>query len=1491
MPSAPVFAAPRFPQERIDDVLLMGTNDRQGRLHIISAFQKGKTMEEIAAFLQTEYKGGMGLETPNGKLSAWFAEDGIQLSWGSSARHASAYTLPWLDVVKRIRELLEQGNYATTDELALASINERQEAAQELWYLRQDLSDAAIDQGILSTVSEHYRGFFDSVAELTEMLNDPDQLRALTEEVGAFAEAYARDHELLRFHFHRPAAVVQRLEELALPRRAYESILPKAPAIKGFITQDEIDDALSHGSNGSGGKHRIYAYFRERHTPEEKAAFLKKEYGIGGHNDALAGAFNSDEMHDSKGIRYKKDNAPDVLLSWRQVSKRIDLLLARDRYLTQEEQESLRQRQAEADLALAQPADAPSRDFTSDYQLLDRLRSDCEYFLGAGQRNEKDLWTGNVRAQIAKMRELYDALPEKPEWLTAEAIDRYAERMSPKYQVVVYHHFENGFDEKLEYQTRQEAEDAAQGYVDGTMEADGFAYDGAAVYDLQEQRYLRVLGDYPDETAQAQMKAATEQVPAEIQPEPDNFRITDDNLGAGGAKAKYAMNAAAIRTLKAIEAAGRPATREEQETLSRYVGWGGIPQAFEPENAAWAKEYTELKELLTDEEYNMARASTLNAHYTSPTVIREIYKAVERMGFSTGNILEPACGVGNFFGLLPESMAASNLYGVELDNITGRIARQLYPKADITVSGFEETDRRDFYDLAVGNVPFGRYKVADRAFDKYNFLIHDYFFAKSIDQVRPGGVIAFITSKGTMDKQSPEVRKYIAQRAELLGAVRLPNNAFKANAGTEVTSDILFLQKRDRPIVTEPDWVHLGQTDEGIPINHYFAEHPEMVLGTMAWDDSMYGNQQETACLPIEGANLSDQLSDALHHITGRITEVELPDLGDGDAVDASIPADPDVKNFSYTIVDGEVYYRENSRMVKPELKATVKERVKGLVELRDCVRDLIDQQMDNAPDVIIRRTQERLNARYDAFTSQYDLINSRGNANAFSDDSSYYLLCSLEVLDENRSLARKADMFTKRTIRPARAVEHVSTASEALAVTIAEHARVDMPYMSALTGRTEAELAAELQGVIFRLPDLANKENTQYVAADEYLSGNIRQKLAVARLAAEADPAFQGNVSALEQAMPHPLDASEIDARLGATWINKTHIQSFMEELLKPASYVRKIVKVNFSSVTAEWNISNKSAIPYNDVAAYATYGTQRASAYRILEDTLNLRDVRIYDTVQDANGSEKRVLNKNETTLAQQKQQVLKDAFRDWIWQDADRRQELIQTYNELFNSTRPREYDGQHLSLAGMNPEIILRPHQRDAIARILYGGNTLLAHEVGAGKTYEMVAACMELRRLGLCSKAVFVVPNHLTEQWASEFLRLYPSANILVAAKRDFSSKNRKKFCSRIATGDYDAVIIGQTQFEKIPLSRERQERLLRDQIDEIEDGIAELKRAKAERFTIKQMERSKKQLLLKLEKLTSTERKDDVVIFEELGIDRLFVDESHYYKNRAIRCA
>ena len=1408
--------------------------------------------------------------------------------------------------------------------------------------------------------------------------------------------------------------------------------------------------ALASGSGFENGKARIIAYYAENHSAKERTAFLKQEYGTGGRSWTFQDGSNGFLDYDASGVKLRSyPKGQEQRLKWSEVEKRIHVLIATGKYLDERE-------------------------------------------------------------------------AEKP--------------AAKRYQVIVYHQTEGGFDERREYLTLEEAEQAAQKYVDGTLENDGFAYDGAAVYDLQEKTYLRVFGVYPDETAQSQVEVeeptpspqpvrdpltpayqkgdtvylegspyeitrvnayhvellppglaypifrsepkerfehllaqdernahitdflaeplasidadiqealtnegglldtanretlsemfrngqgnrqiaqhlaqtyssfadvveltggeladcfgseaglelnindkyetkvtrtweevaqtlrtiyqlgqgefayepkaaeqteAAEPAPLELaqteppepetspdesaapdeptvtsepvafypadknnlpydvvveklqieNPEPEisapparNFRITDEHLGEGGPKQKFARNIEAIRTLQTLENENRNATPEEQEILSQYVGWGGLADAFDPDKDSWAKEYKELKSLLSEDEYAAARASTLNAHYTSPTVIRAIYDTVEQMGFRTGNILEPSCGVGNFFGMLPESMAGSRLYGVELDSISGRIAQKLYPDANITVAGFETTNQRDFYDLAVGNVPFGNYKVNDKAYNNLGFSIHNYFFAKALDQVRPGGIVAFVTSRFTMDSKDSSARKYLAQRADLLGAVRLPSNAFKANAGTEVVSDILFLQKLERPIDREPEWVQVGQTPEGFTVNQYFVDHPDMVLGELSGESTQYGREDVTVD-PIEGANLAEQLKEATAKIQGRYVTVERADAELDEGAPDVLPADPSVKNFSYTVVDGEVYYRENSVMNPTELSDDAKERVKGMVELRSIVNELIAYQLEDFPESDIAAKQAELNAAYDAFSTKFGLLNDRKNGRLFEDDSSYYLLCSLENLDENGKLKSKADMFTKRTIRPERTVTHVDTPAEALAVSIGEKGKVDLPYMAELLGTPEdfGRITEELRGVIFQDPSDQN-----WKTADEYLSGNVRNKLQIAKLAAANDPTFAVNVEALTAAQPKDLDATEIDVRLGATWISPDIIQKFMAETFRIPFYMRYAIQVKFSSATAEWRIEGKTKTGHNDVMAYETFGTARASAYKILEDTLNLRDARVYDTVEDDSGKPKRVLNKKETMLAGQKQQAIKDAFANWVWQDPQRRESLVKQYNELFNSTRPREYDGSHIHFVGMNPEITLREHQRNAIAHVLYGGNTLLAHEVGAGKTFEMAASAMEAKRLGLCQKSLFVVPNHLTLQWAQEFLHLYPSAKLLVASKKDFETANRKKFCARIATGDYDAVIIGHSQFEKIPLSFERQERIIQEQIDEIQSGIADLKHSSGEKFTIKQMEKSRKQLEAKLEKLRAAERKDDVVTFEELGVDRLFVDESHAFKN------
>ena len=1211
---------------------------------------------------------------------------------------------------------------------------------------------------------------------------------------------------------------------------------PAKPA-RPMDTQAAIDAALQEWNGDIQSKHAVVRYMKDHARDKGTAAWLKQEYGDDLPAFPVPGAGTD--------------------LSWQKVQRRIAQLIKEDRFFTEEEQDRF------DNIDPIAIREALEQRGIVGGQVVDPEKLDNDPFIR------------QVMSDVERIaQEEQPSAPEQPD-LSGQPVSREGDTITIGDGAATHEVDVTVTDE--EWQRIQEA------IPDTTPPARDPL---APTYQVGDTVYPGDKNGLPyDIVVERLHMEEPEHDPPVQEPVAENFHITDDHLGEGGPKQKFRANIMAIQLLKKCEEEHRPATPEEQKILSGYVGWGGLADAFDENKASWATEYLELKTVLTPAEYEAARASTLNAHYTSPTVIRAIYEAVGNMGFTAGNILEPACGVGNFFGMLPEEMSGSRLYGVELDSISGRIAQQLYPKADITVAGFETTDRRDFYDLAIGNVPFGQYQVNDRAYNKLGFSIHNYFFVKALDQVRPGGVVAFVTSRYTMDAKSPEVRKYLAQRADLLGAIRLPNNAFRANAGTDVVSDIIFLQKRDRPIDIEPEWVHLGQNEDGFAINSYFVDHPEMILGRQTSESTQYGRQDFTV-EPIEGLQLADQLHDAVKYIRGTYQEAELPDLGDGEVIDTSLPADPNVKNYSYTVVDGEVYFRENSRMMRPDLNATAEARIKGMVALRDCVYQLIDLQMDEyTPDSAIREKQGELNRLYDAFSAKYGLINDRGNRLAFSDDSSYYLLCALEVLDEDGKLERKADMFTKRTIKPHKAVTTVDTASEALAVSIAEKARVDMEYMSQLTGKPTEEIAAELTGVIFKDPAYGSDPLSGWQTADEYLSGNVRQKLRAAQRAAERDPAFAVNVEALKAAQPKDLDASEIEVRLGATWIDKEYIRQFMYETFDTPRYLRGSIDVNYSAYTAEWQITGKTQIPYNNIAAYTTYGTDRANAYRILEDSLNLRDVRIYDTIEDPDGKERRVLNAKETTLAAQKQQAIREAFKDWIWRDPERRQALVRQYNEEMNSTRPREYDGSHIVFSGMNPEITLREHQKSAIAHVLYGGNTLLAHEVGAGKTFEMVAAAMESKRLGLCQKSIFVVPNHLTEQWASEFLRLYPSANILVTTKKDFETHRRKKFCARIATGDYDAIIIGHSQFERIPISKERQERLLQEQIWEITEGISEVEASGGEQFTVKQLERTKRGLEARLEKLQADHRKDDVITFEQLGVDRMFVDEAHSYKN------
>ena len=1321
------------------------------------------------------------------------------------------------------------------------------------------------------------------------------------------------------------------------------------------LSQAEIENELrQHGSGFAGGKQRIMALYQTQPDRKLRAKALAKEYGIGGHSHDFLDGSRGFVNHDWKGLEFDHyPDHQKITLKWAQVEKYIDLMIQSDRYLTDEEKEQRTTVQEENGYKVGDDVmvDLPTGTIegTIGYIGETDVRIDTSAH-GQSWDNEvinKRQFEDGLRQNEPSQR--VDEMLEQAETIYKESEVPEYERFSVREVVggtsqlfAIWDDLNEGYyandNGMAQFPDKEQAESyctALKKETDERTAADWLAVEKAKflaenepVLALPKERDYRV-GDTirldgkdftvetvgtlniqlrdPDEVypvARSESKENLERLlrqPGNIHlhnltvnltpaPEPaGNFRITDDHLGEGGAKQKYARNIEAIRTLFKLEQEHRGATAEEQQVLSQYVGWGGLSDAFDPGKDSWAKEYAELKGLLSEDEYVAARSSTLNAHYTSPTVIRGIYDAVERMGFRSGNILEPSMGVGNFFGMLPDTMQDSRLYGVELDSITGRIAKKLYPQADITVAGFETTDRRDFYDLAVGNVPFGNYKVNDKAYNKLGFSIHNYFFAKAIDQVRPGGVVAFVTSRYTMDSKDSTARKHMAERADLLGAIRLPNNAFRANAGTDVVSDIIFLQKRDRPIDHEPDWVQLGKTEDGFAINQYFVDHPEMVLGNLELESTQYVHDLTVA--PIEGAVLADQLAEAVQHIEGNYTAVEIaaPDVADAEAQRKTLPADPTVKNFSYTVVDGEIYYRENSIMTQIELSDNAKGRVAGMVELRQIVNELIQQQLNDFPDEDIKASQAKLNAAYDAFTAKYGLINDKKNARLFDDDSSYYLLCSLENLDENKNLKSKADMFTKRTIRPERVVTSVDTPSEALAVSIGEHGKVDLPYMADLLGTpgNYERITTELSGVIFKDPaaDVDDPE-AGWQPADEYLSGNVRNKLRMAQLAAESHPEFKINVEALTKAQPKDLEASEIDIRLGATWLNPAIVQQFMMETFQPPYRIRynNLIQVRYSPFTSEWRIGNKSAAGMYDIMSTETYGTHRANAYKILEDTLNLRDCRIYDTIEE-DGKERRVLNQKETMLAQQKQQAIKDTFAGWVWQDPQRRNLLVKQYNELFNSTRPREYDGSHIHFVGMNPEINLREHQRNAVAHVLYGGNTLLAHEVGAGKSFEMAASAMESKRLGLCQKSLFVVPNHLTEQWASEFLRLYPNAKLLVTSKKDFEPANRKRFCARIATGDYDAVIIGHSQFEKIPLSAERQARIIEDQIEEIENAIAEAKEQSGEHFTVKQMEKTRKTLEVKLKKLQSTDRKDDVVTFEQLGVDRLFVDESQNYKN------
>ena len=1414
-------AAFSLPKEELDTILRSGGGKQHSRKRIYAKYTEGRDAEGMIEFLKNEYgQTGKGFEIGGHPVSVWFDEHGMSVGYGTQAKETPVATMNWEDVESHIRSMVENGTYMSASEAFLVDMQERNRVASQIFFFWRDGMDEAPEE-----IGMKAGNYPESEAALMELLSTHEgreKIRAIIEDAW---ERLASGEATLRWrHVKSPEYLLSEIADL--DREKLEFPLPDTLEVKqeDFITQDEIDYALGRGSGYSNGAFRIYDYFREGHDKKENVAFLKKEYGIGGGSGGLPGNDASHHDYDGKGIRLEKGSYTNpyakVLLNWNVVEKRLRELITEDKYLSAEEKEQYREYKEE------QTREARQRE-------LDRLESaieEDELFQNAGQTSEI--------AQVTDIHELQDG-----DWVALDS--GYSVEILSNQEL----HFNSDPVDLIGYDT-----------------SDGEEMRFKATDITEIHRNNELIAQVPDEPDSMDTQAV-------------NFHISNDAIGVGTPKEKFRRNVEAIKLLDQIEGEHRYATPQEQEILSQYVGWGGLADAFDENKPNWTTEYQELKNLLSPEEYRMARESTLNAHYTSPVIIRSMYDVIEKMGFTKGNILEPALGIGNFFGMMPDFMKESRLYGVELDGITGRIAKQLYPQADVQIKGFEKTDYpNDFFDIAIGNVPFGQYKVADRAYDKNNFLIHDYFFAKTLDKVRPGGVVAFITSKGTMDKASPEVRRYLAQRADLLGAVRLPNTAFRANAGTEVISDILFFQKRDRMVEREPDWVHLSENADGIAMNSYFAEHPEQIVGKMEMVSGPYG--MESTCKPDESRPFEEQLKEAVGRITGQIDTMELDEELEDELGRQNIPADPNVKNFSYTVAEKEVYYRENSVMKPVEVSDTVKERIKGMVAIRNCTQELIDMQLNDYGDTAIKEKQAELNSLYDAFSKKYGLINSQTNKRAFSQDSSYCLLCSLEKLDDEGNFKGKADMFTKRTIKKAEVVTSVDTASEALAVSLGEKAKVDLAYMEELTGKDKDTLTEELRGVIFQ-----NPLTDAWETADEYLSGNVREKLEVAAIYAENHPEYAVNVQALQQVQPKELDASEIEVRIGATWIATKYIEDFMRDTFETPEHLfrRDVMGVQFSNVTGEWNVKGKNA-DYGNSLVNMTYGTSRVNAYKILEDSLNLKDTRVYDTIEE-DGKEKRVLNKKETMIASQKQEAIREVFKDWVFRDPERRQVLVAKYNELFNSTRPREYDGSHLKFPGMTPDIELKPHQKNAVAHVLYGNNTLLAHCVGAGKTFEMTAAAMESKRLGLCQKSLFVVPNHLTEQWASDFLRLYPGANILAATKKDFEPANRKKFCSRIATGDYDAVIIGHSQFEKIPLSVERQTAIIERQIDEIELAIEQTKADKGERYTIKQMEKSRKALQVRLDKLNDQTRKDNVVTFEQLGVDRLFVDESHSYKN------
>lgn len=1460
-----------IPEEVVDEILRTGGNRKASQLRVIYNFMSEQTPEEYTEFVKREYrKGGKGFQIDGNEYSVWFDETGMQIAVGHTVTDhiLDKAFLSWEDVSGRIHQLLDQGEYAPQSVLDAARSNAVKEHAQALAYMKGDMAEGVAEIVFDEEDLPHLRSIYPEITDyLEEKLEDPQWLSELDERLDALAEAYEENHSIMRFHHYNPVNISKQFQKFAdevIPYQARDGFVWKEHQM--FITQDEIDSFLARGGPYSKDRLKTYSFYLLNENEKSRTDFVKEKYGANKRIHALPDVDDFYVNYDRKGLLLARgdDNSPyaSISLSWKKVANRISYLIRNDQFLQAEDYvhmpEYEREQMANKILSFyARLPEGIDRPFTNDF-FGAVSRAELMAVLERTEQTEELLQKMDAAlAALSLDFEAYGTNYQQKTELLSE-LHQYAEGT---YTIFPTPEAEPSFTEPSGHQMTM------FDFLDTKAVAEPTVVDMSDVEEIEEEE-VTAKEDIPE--SQEQEKAVLE---------PHNFRIQDNDLGAGGPKAKYKANMEAIHLLQTLEKEERLAIPEEQEILSRYVGWGGIPQAFEESNSSWANEYLELKNTLSPEEYSAARASTLNAFYTSPTVIRSMYDALENMGLKQGNILEPSCGVGNFMGLIPESMGKANMYGVELDPVSGRIAKQLYQKNKIAVQGFEETSYPDsFFDCVIGNVPFGAYQVSDRRYDRHHFMIHDYFIAKSLDLVRPGGVVAVVTSSGTMDKQNSAVRQYIANRAELLGAIRLPNNAFQRNANTSVVSDILFFQKRDRASIEEPEWLNLKETPEGYSVNAYFAEHPEMVLGDFTTESTQYGKQEVTV-KPKEGITLEEQLKEAIRNIHGTITELELSDTELEEDV-VSIPADPDVKNFSFTVVNDEVYYRENSVMNRMELSAMTAERVKGLVNIRDVTNELIRCQMEEGSDEQITKLQGKLNEEYDTFTAKYGLISSNANKRAFSQDSSYCLLTSLEFLDDKGELKRKADIFTKRTIRRAETVTSVDTASEALAVSIGERAGVDLSYMALLSGKTEEELTEELAGVIFK-----NPISEKWEPSDEYLSGNVREKLQIAKQFAEDHPEYQVNVQYLEQVQPKDLDASEIEARLGATWISEDYITRFMAETFHtPRYYVGSKVKVQYAEVTGQWNVMGKNVDSYGNALVTSTYGTQRANAYRLLEDALNLRDTKIYDTVQDADG-EHRELNRKETMLAQQKQELIKEEFKEWIFKDLHRREDLCKIYNERFNSIRPREYDGSHIQFVGMNPEITLMPHQKNAVAHVLYGNNTLLAHCVGAGKTFQMIAAGMESKRLGLSQKNLYVVPNHLTEQWGSDFLRLYPGANILVATKKDFEPANRKRFCSRIATGDYDAVIIGHTQFEKIPLSRERQIAMLEDQIADITFSIEEAAHQAGQNYTIKQLEKTKKSLQARMKKLNDQTRKDDVVTFEQLGVDRLFVDESHSFKN------